>query len=89
MGRSERPALRLIDVLPDEASLAMMLAHELAHMVLGHPVIDAKLAFSDRLLVADGKRLQTVRFHVRGAAGVGPRESAVRGHPVDALHQIL
>ncbi len=26
----------LIDVLPDEASLAMMLAHELGHVVLGH-----------------------------------------------------
>ena len=26
----------LIDVLPDEASLAMMLAHELSHVVLGH-----------------------------------------------------
>ncbi len=26
----------LIDVLPDEASLAMVLSHELAHIVLGH-----------------------------------------------------
>ena len=26
----------LIDVLPDEAALAAMLAHELAHLVLGH-----------------------------------------------------
>jgi hypothetical protein len=39
----------LIDVLPDEASLATMFAHELAHVVLGHR-IDEKYAFSDRLL---------------------------------------
>jgi Zn-dependent protease with chaperone function len=29
----------LIDVLPDEVSLAMMLAHELAHIVLGHELV--------------------------------------------------
>ncbi len=39
----------LIDVLPDEASLAMMVAHELAHVVLGHR-IDGQYAFFDRLL---------------------------------------
>src|SRR5215469_11708967 len=27
----------LLDVLPDEASLAMVMAHELSHIVLGHP----------------------------------------------------
>src|ERR1700722_17652993 len=39
----------LIDVLPDEASLAPMVAHELAHVVLGHR-IDGQYAFFDRLL---------------------------------------
>jgi Peptidase family M48 len=39
----------LIDVLPDEASLAMILAHELGHVVLGHR-IDTQFAFFDRLL---------------------------------------
>ena len=39
----------LIDVLPDEASLAMMVAHEMAHVVLGHR-IDGQYAFFDRLL---------------------------------------
>ena len=29
----------LIDVLPDESSLAMVLAHELAHIVLGHNTV--------------------------------------------------
>src|SRR2546428_173986 len=37
----------LLDVLPDEASLAMMLAHELGHIALGHR-INTKLAFTDR-----------------------------------------
>ena len=53
----------LIDVLPDEASLAMMLAHELGHVVLGHKLIDTKFAFADRLMVPDGELLGTVRFH--------------------------
>jgi hypothetical protein len=53
----------LIDVLPDEASLATMLAHELAHIVLGHPVIDTKFAFADRLMVPDGELLRTLQFH--------------------------
>jgi Peptidase family M48 len=39
----------LIDVLPDEPSLAAMVAHELAHVVLGHR-IDGQYAFFDRLL---------------------------------------
>src|SRR6266849_683583 len=42
----------LIDVLPDEASLATMLAHELSHVVLGHR-IDSQYAFFDQLLVED------------------------------------
>jgi hypothetical protein len=42
----------LIDVLPDEASLAMVLAHELAHIALGHR-LDTKYAFSDRMLFED------------------------------------
>jgi len=42
----------LIDVLPDEASLAMILAHELAHIALVQRV-DAKFAFNDRLQFSD------------------------------------
>jgi len=52
----------LIDVLPDEASLATMLAHELSHVALGHQVIDTKFSFADRLMVPDGELLQTLRF---------------------------
>jgi Peptidase family M48 len=39
----------LIDVLPDEASLAAMLARELSHVVLGHR-IDTQYSFFDQLL---------------------------------------
>ena len=42
----------LIDVLPDEASLATMIAHELSHVVLGHR-IDSQYAFFDQLMVDD------------------------------------
>ena len=52
----------LIDVLPDEASLAMMLAHELGHIALGHQLIDTKFAFADRLMVSDGDLLRTLHF---------------------------
>ena len=38
----------LLDVLPDEASLAALLAHELGHIVLGHSM-DTQFAFFDRL----------------------------------------
>ena len=38
----------LIDVLPDEASLAAILAHELGHVVLGHRV-DTQFGFFDSL----------------------------------------
>ncbi|HXZ79053.1 MAG TPA: M48 family metalloprotease [Terriglobales bacterium] len=42
----------MLDVLPDEATLAAMLAHELAHIVLGHQV-DTQYAFYDRTLFPD------------------------------------
>jgi Peptidase family M48 len=42
----------IIDVLPDEASLAAVLAHELSHVVLGHRM-DSQYAFFDQLLIED------------------------------------
>src|SRR5712664_737955 len=42
----------LIDVLPDEASLATMIAHELSHVVLGHR-LDSSFAFFDQFLIND------------------------------------
>lgn len=52
----------LIDVLPDEASLAMILGHELSHAVLGHQLIDTKFAFADRLMIPDSDLLKVLRF---------------------------
>ncbi|HEV2378752.1 MAG TPA: M48 family metalloprotease [Terriglobia bacterium] len=54
----------LLDVLPDEASLAMMLAHELAHILLGHnlDLLDTKYAFSDRMLIPDEELLSRLSF---------------------------
>src|SRR6266852_2174247 len=42
----------LIDVLPDEASLATVIAHELGHVVLAHRM-DSSFAFFDQLLIDD------------------------------------
>ena len=53
----------LLDVLPDEASLAMVLSDELAHIALGHRT-DTHFAFSDQTMLADAdllKRLQLSR----------------------------
>lgn len=61
VGRTIVLSRGLIDVLPDEASLAMMLAHELAHISLGHRVIDPQFAFADKLMVPDDELLSTVR----------------------------
>jgi hypothetical protein len=51
----------LLDVLPDESSLAMILAHELAHIALGHHV-DTRLAFNDRFFFADADAFQRLHF---------------------------
>jgi hypothetical protein len=52
----------LIDVMPDEASLATMLAHELSHVALGHALIDTKFSFADRLMVPDEQLVQALQF---------------------------
>ncbi len=54
----------LLDVLPDESSLAMVLAHELSHIVLGHS-IDSKLAFNDRMFFPDEQAFQRMDFKRR------------------------
>ncbi len=51
----------LVDVLPDEGSLAMMMAHELAHIVLGHPLVNPQFAFADRMMVDDEVLLKTLK----------------------------
>ncbi|HKU23460.1 MAG TPA: M48 family metalloprotease [Terriglobales bacterium] len=51
----------LLDVLPDEASLAMILAHELSHIALGHRM-DTQFAFNDRFFFPDQNTFQRVDF---------------------------
>jgi Zn-dependent protease with chaperone function len=59
----------LLDVLPDEGSLAMTLAHELSHIALGHR-IDTKFAFNDRFFFPDENTFQRMDF------GRNPAEEA-------------
>ena len=56
----------LLDVLPDEASLAMVMAHEVSHIVLGH-LFDTKLAFNDKLFFPDEETFQRIDFHRSGS----------------------
>jgi len=51
----------LVDVLPDEGSLAMVLSHELAHIVLGHN-LGSKYAFNDRMLFSDESTYNNLGF---------------------------
>ncbi len=51
----------LVDVLPDETALAMVLSHELAHIVLGHN-LGSKFAFNDRMLFSDESTYQNFGF---------------------------
>jgi hypothetical protein len=53
----------LIDVLPDEATLAAILAHELAHIVLGHSSED-KYASWNSLFFSNEKTLQKFDFRL-------------------------
>jgi hypothetical protein len=56
----------LVDVLPDEASLAAILSHELAHIVLGHN-LDGRYAFNDRMLFSDDSTYVNLGFkHIPG-----------------------
>ena len=47
----------LLDVLPDEASLAAVIAHELGHIALGQP-FSTQFAFADRLFFNDDELLR-------------------------------
>ena len=51
----------MVDVLPDEASLAMVLSHELAHIALGHK-LNTKLAFNDRMFFPDERTFERMDF---------------------------
>jgi hypothetical protein len=61
LGRTIVISRGMIDVLPDEASLAMILTHELAHIVLGHH-LNTKLAFNDRMFFPDERTFERLDF---------------------------
>src|SRR5712692_2709940 len=69
----------LIDVLPDEACLAMVLSHELAHIVLGHN-LGSRYAFNDRMLFSDESTYQNLGFR-----HVPDEETAADKKAVDLL----
>lgn len=70
----------LIDVLPDEASLATMIAHELGHIVLGHRM-DSSYAFFDQLLGVQDKDT----FRHFGFARTPDEENAASAKAVELL----
>jgi hypothetical protein len=70
----------LIDVVPDEASLATMLAHELSHAILGHR-IDSSYAFFDQLLIDDKET-----FRHFGFARTPDEEKAANAKAVQLLN---
>ncbi len=51
----------LIDVLPDEVSLALVLADELSHIALGHAT-QTQFAFHNQTMLTDAELLQRFRF---------------------------
>jgi hypothetical protein len=52
----------LVDVLPNEESLAAVLTFQLAHIVMGHH-IDTRYAFNDRLLFPDTAAFQRITMN--------------------------
>ena len=52
----------LIDTLPNEESIASVVALELAHVALGHH-IDTRYAFNDRLLFPDESAFQRIKMN--------------------------
>jgi hypothetical protein len=79
VGRTIVISRGLLDTLPDEASLAAVLAHELAHIALGHK-LDTKFAFNDRTLFEDTKVIEKLAF-----ARTDEEESAADEKAMDLL----
>jgi hypothetical protein len=61
IGRTIIISRGLIDVLPDEASLALVLADELSHIALGHTT-QTQFAFHNQTMLSDAELLQRFRF---------------------------
>src|ERR1700676_2004028 len=71
----------LVDVLPDEASLAAILAHELGHVVLGHRV-GTQYAFFNRLRFDEKET-----FHHFGFTHTSEEEQAATHEGIELLNK--
>jgi hypothetical protein len=69
----------LIDVLPDETSLAAILAHELSHVMLGHRM-DTQFAFFNRIRFNEKET-----FHHFGFARTAEEEDAANRKGIELL----
>src|SRR6266404_4881918 len=69
----------LIDVLPDETSLAAVLAHELSHVMLGHRM-DTQFAFFNRVRFNEKET-----FHHFGFARTAEEEDAANRKGIELL----
>jgi len=69
----------LIDVLPDETSLAAILAHELSHVMLGHRM-DTQFAFFNRVRFNEKET-----FHHFGFARTAEEEDAANRKGIELL----
>jgi hypothetical protein len=79
MGHTIVVSRGLVDVLPDEGSLAAILAHELGHVVLGHRM-DTQFAFFNRLHFDEKET-----FHHFGFARTPEEEQAANQKGVELL----
>ena len=66
----------LIDTLPNEESIAAVVAFELAHVALGHH-IDTRYAFNDRLLFPDESSFQRIKMNHSDADNAAAANKAV------------
>lgn len=71
----------MLDTLPDEGSLAAILAHELAHIALGHTT-STDFAFADRLRFDDEKIVEHFKL-----ARSQQEEDAANGRAVEILQK--
>jgi hypothetical protein len=71
----------LVDVLPDEASLAAILAHELGHVVLGHRM-DSQFAFLNRVRFDEKET-----FHHFGFTRTPEEEQAANQKGIELLRK--
>lgn len=65
----------LIDTLPNEESIASVVAFELAHVVLGHH-IDTRYAFNDRMLFPDEASFQRIKMNHSDAENIDAAKRA-------------